>query len=138
MQRVGKIAYNRKFAMKKNPTRTEKIMRDFLKRFKIPNSFQKLVFTAKRFYIIDFVINMKPRTIIEIDGKSHIGKEEYDKNRIEEILGLRPFKKWKWKVVRIKNEDVLNGKAFEIIKEIYKKRRNFTSGYSQCGVAKKL
>jgi len=130
MQRVGKIAYNRKFAMKKNPTRTERIMRDFLKRFKIPNSFQRVVFTDKRFYIIDFVINMKPRTIIEIDGKSHIGKEEYDKKRISEILGLRPFKKWKWKVVRIKNEDVLNGKAFEIIKEIYKKRRNFTSGYS--------
>ncbi len=125
MQRMGKIACDRKRTMKRNPTKTEKIVRDFLKKFDIPHSFQKLIFTPTRFYIIDFVIQMKPMTIIEIDGESHIGREEYDKNRIEEILKLKPFKRWRWNVLRIKNEEVLNGNAFEIIKELYKKRRNF-------------
>jgi very-short-patch-repair endonuclease len=125
MQRVGKIACERKRLMKLNPTKSEKILRDFLKEFKIPHNFQRIVFTNKMFYIIDFVINMKPRTIIEVDGYSHIGREEYDNKRIQEILGLSPFKRWQWQVVRIKNEDVLNGKAFEIIKNIYKKRRHF-------------
>lgn len=125
VRKLGKIAFIRKLKMKQSPTKSEKILWDFLKKFNIPCNFQKIIFTPHGFYIIDFVIMMKPRTIIEVDGKSHIGREKYDKNRIKEILRLSPFKKHHWGVVRIKNEEVLNGKAFEIIKELYKKRRNF-------------
>ena len=120
MQRVGKVAFKRKSFLKRNPTEAEKIIRQFLKEHGINHSFQKLVFTKNKYYIVDFIVQMKPRTIIEIDGATHNGKEKEDAKRIKDIVSLKPYKKYDWNILRIKNEDVFNGKAFDIIKELYK------------------
>jgi very-short-patch-repair endonuclease len=66
------------------------------------------------FYIADFYC-ARLMLIIELDGKSHEGREDYDSDRDEKLLskGL--------KVVRIKNEELLDiNNVIGIIKEIIK------------------
>lgn len=62
------------------------------------------------FYILDFVIPAK-LLVIEIDGSSHKGREEYDEKRSDFI------RKCGLKIVRYKNEYVINN-IQKIIKEI--------------------
>lgn len=89
----------RKFqsAMRKNPTVAEKIFISRLRQLGIGYKFQVIF----GFYILDFVIPEK-LLVIEIDGKSHEGKNsrKYDEKRSVFVVdcGLT--------VVRIKNGDV--------------------------------
>ena len=138
MQRNGrmieKLACKRKLKLKNNPTKTESIIRTFLLKNQIPHNFQKIIYTENRFFIVDFLIYMKPRLIIEIDGNSHIGKESYDKDRELRILDRKNFKKRKkgmFGFLRINNENVLNGKAIELLKKIYYKKFNKVSELSK-------
>jgi len=64
-------------------------------------------------YIVDFYC-AKLKMVIEIDGTSHKGKEEYDKNREGELnqLGL--------KLVRYADLDVLNN--FHLVEKDFKKQ----------------
>ena len=66
------------------------------------------------FFIADFYC-ARLMLIIELDGKSHEGREDYDSDRDEKLLskGL--------KVVRIKNEELVDiNNVIGIIKEIIK------------------
>ena len=117
-----KIACKYKRQLKHHPTPAESKFVEILKKYKIPYSFQKIICVGHRFFIIDFKIIMKPWTLIEIDGDSHTKNEEYDNNRTKLILTTRKYKKYK--LIRIKNEEVFNGKALEILKTLYKRKFN--------------
>jgi very-short-patch-repair endonuclease len=84
--KMGAVASPRKISLKRNPTPAEKYLRQTLKGYDFPHAFQKLVFTPNRYYILDFVVSMKPRAIIELDGSAHDGREEYDAERTKNIL----------------------------------------------------
>ena len=114
---MGKIAAERKSKLKRNPTPAERAFREILKSYNLQAGFQKIVYTPKHFYILDFVFPMKPRTIIELDGSAHDGREWYDQARTEDILKTRTYKHYT--VIRIKNEDVFNGNAEVILKARY-------------------
>jgi very-short-patch-repair endonuclease len=64
-------------------------------------------------YIVDFYC-AKLKLVIEIDGTSHKGKEEYDRNREEELNQLR------LKVVRYEDLDVLNN--FHLVEKDFKEQ----------------
>ena len=114
---MGKIAAERKSKLKHFPTRAERAFREILKSYDLQHGFQKIVYTPNHFYILDFVIQMKPRTIIELDGSAHDGREWYDRTRTEEILKTRTYKHFT--VIRIQNDDVFNGKAAQIVMDRY-------------------
>jgi len=114
---MGKIAAQRKSRLKHNPTPAEKTFKELLKSYGLPVGFQKIVYTPKHFYILDFVISMRPRTIIELDGSAHEGREWYDRMRTEEILKTRTYKHYT--VIRIKNADVFNGEADNFLQARY-------------------
>jgi len=120
MQKIGCEAVERKLKLKKKPTRAEMAFREILKNLEIQFGFQKLVYLPYRYYIIDFVIGQNPKLIIEIDGDSHIGKEKEDKQRENNILTHRKYRKYKF--LRFTNEQVFNGKAEKEICRIYNKK----------------
>ena len=73
---------------------------------------------ADRFFG-DFVFR-RIKTVIEIDGKSHDGKEDYDKTR-DELITF-----YGYKVIRIKHNDTAAAlKAIEQIKDAQLKKRIF-------------
>lgn len=61
--------------LRKNPTRSEEVLRDALSNLGYKFQFQVIV----NGYIPDFLFRKK--RIIELDGAAHIGREEYDRNR---------------------------------------------------------
>lgn len=117
MKKMEKIADKRKKNLRKYPTPAEIEFGRILKSYKIPYRFQKLVYTPHHFYILDFVITMKPRTILEIDGNSHYGRDLYDKEREEDILSTRTYRRSKWSFLRIRNEQVFNGEAEKMLRQ---------------------
>lgn len=85
-----------KQAMKgKKATNAERRFKHRLKAAKIRHICQCIV----GFYIVDFVLPDR-MLVIEIDGSSHIGREQYDARRDEYIRSLG------FRVERIANEDV--------------------------------
>lgn len=72
MKKITKYAKENR----KKPTKAERFFRKCLMKNKIKFRTQRMF----DFYIVDFLIIDK-RIIIELDGSSHIGKEEYDKKR---------------------------------------------------------
>jgi very-short-patch-repair endonuclease len=117
MERVGKTPFERRRAFRKSPTPAEKRFREILKSNFIEHSFQRVVFTATRFYILDFVVRIKPLTIIEIDGSVHEGREWEDRQREIDVLKTKTYGgKKKFVFLRIKNEQVFNGEAENIIR----------------------
>jgi len=100
--------------LRKNATWAEKKFIALLRKHKIPYRFQKLVYTPTTFYILDFLTLTNPPFILEIDGTSHIGKRVSDWERTMDILNLDEYKKHR--LIRIKNEDVYNGKAEKTLK----------------------
>jgi very-short-patch-repair endonuclease len=117
MQRVGKLASDRKTILKNSPTAAELAFRELLRKYDIPHAFQKICFTKDMFYILDFTSYMNPRTIFEIDGSSHDLKQEYDQDREKAVLKTRTYKQFVF--VRIANADVFNGKAERLLRERY-------------------
>lgn len=119
MQKIEVIASAYRSKLKKKPTLAEIEFIKILKTYKIPFGFQKIIYTPTNFFIIDFLIIMKPRRIIEIDGNYHLNNKDYDKERELKILKTR-YKKYKF--LRITNDEVFNGKALEILQQTYKKK----------------
>jgi len=111
------IPYNPKLKehatkMRNNSTKGEvKFWCELLRKRKSGYQFyrQKIIYH----YIVDFYC-AKLKLIIEIDGTSHKVKEEYDRNREDELnrLGL--------KVVRYEDLDVLNN--FHLVEKDFKEQ----------------
>jgi very-short-patch-repair endonuclease len=120
IQRMGKVPFERKSRLKKIPTAAELKFRELLKHYNIPHAFQKLVFTPDRYYILDFTSQMHPRTIFEIDGLVHDGREAEDREREQNVLKTRTYKRFSF--VRIRNIQVFNGEAENVIRNRYPRR----------------
>lgn len=84
---------------RKNPTFAEKIVWNELRRNSLGCKYRRQVVVGK--YIVDFIC-IEKNLIIEIDGDSHEGKEEYDKNREDYLSGAG------YQILRFKNEEVVN------------------------------
>lgn len=127
MQKIGRVALSRKYALRRRATSAEKEFMKVLLRYAIPFHFQKLVFTGYRYFILDFIVQMKPRTIIEIDGESHLGKEKEDKERESLVLKTKTYRKFGF--ARITNQEILSGKSEKFIRNLWRKRaRLFDEG----------
>jgi len=119
MQRTDKVAVKRKNLLKRNPTKSETVFIAILKRYKIPYKFQAIIYAPFNFFIVDFLITMKPRKIIEIDGDYHLTNKPNDRKR-EQIISKTRYRKYKF--VRITNEQVFNEEAEKILREIYPRK----------------
>lgn len=123
------ILFERADNMRSNPTKSEK---EFINKLDSKNIKYKNQYVIGK-YIVDFLVG---KTIYEIDGGSHIGREEYDAER-DRFLTQKGYK-----VVRILNSEV---KDFKIsIKKAkdtkYKKptKEFLRSVTSKCRVFKSL
>jgi len=87
------ILFERAENMRLNPTKSEKEFRNKLDAKNIKYKTQWVI--GK--YIVDFLVG---KTIYEIDGSSHLGREEYDAER-DRFLTQKGYK-----VVRILNSEV--------------------------------
>jgi very-short-patch-repair endonuclease len=74
-----------------NATKAELKFKEFLDRYKFNYAFQKKLRAGSRLYIIDFVIPMNPKLVIEIDGPTHIGREAEDEERTRRILAQKKY-----------------------------------------------
>ena len=93
--------------MRKNPTRSELFLWQYLRRFRKAGVIWRRQFPMGVF-IVDFYCP-RLRLVIEVDGKSHEGNEKYDATRqsiIERKLGAR--------FLRFTNSQLLNNR-----KEVY-------------------
>jgi very-short-patch-repair endonuclease len=117
MQTFGEEAQSRKQELKRKATRAELAFGEILKSLRIPYAFQKLVFTENRYFILDFVIHMTPKLVVEIDGDSHLGRAGYDATRTKLVLRTKVYNGFR--VLRIRNEQVFTGEAAEIIAAEY-------------------
>jgi len=120
MQKIGCEAVERKLRLKKKPTRAEMAFREILKNLEIHFGFQKLAYLPHRYYILDFVIGQNPKLIVEIDGDSHINREKEDKQRENNILTHRKYRKYKF--LRFTNEQVFNGEAEKVMCKKYNRK----------------
>lgn len=96
--------------LKKKATPTELIVKNYLEENKVKFRFQK-GFMNPFHRIVDFYLPKPHRLIIEIDGGYHNNTKFQDKRKDEAWEYHRIIK-----TLRIKNEDVLNGKFKEIFK----------------------
>lgn len=95
---ASKRAKNRfRRKLKREKTEAEAFFLNFLRKLGARHTFQKII----RGYIVDFYFH-KGRLAVELDGDSHIGKEEYDRERTEHIA------KEGIEVMRFRNEEVLS------------------------------
>lgn len=83
--------------LKRDKTPAEAVLLAFVRKLGARHTFQKIV----RGYIVDFYFH-KGKLAVELDGDSHLGKEEYDAARTEHIAkdGIE--------VIRFRNEEVLS------------------------------
>jgi len=98
---------------RRNMTYAEKSVWNCLRRNSLGFHFKRQVVVGK--YIVDFIC-IEKKLIVEIDGDSHLGKEEYDKERTKYFGGAG------FRVIRFQNEEVINSweicenKIFTILK----------------------
>lgn len=114
------VAYGRKKMLKRFPTPAEAAFKETLRGLKIPFGFQKVVFTSYRYFILDFVIPMKPRLIVEIDGGVHSVQQAHDSMRTGLILQTKRYREYR--LMRLSNEQVFNGDAYRIMKQCYRSK----------------
>ena len=102
--------------MKINPTKSEKRFAELLEINNIPFKQQYVIGN----YIADFLVN---KTVIELDGSSHTGREVYDEIRDSNIRSAG------FKVIRVLNSDIERfnfNKLKEITYKPKKKKKNKT------------
>lgn len=91
-----------KYKLTNKPTKYENIFEDKLKQFNIKYIKQKgFLKEANTCYIADFYLPKPFKIIIEIDGKYHQDRKEYDKQRDEYFMFKRGIK-----TVRFSNNEV--------------------------------
>ena len=109
--------------MRNNPTKAEeKFWRELIKNKKAGYQFyrQKPLYH----YIVDFYC-AKLKLVVEIDGSSHDGKEEYDESRDDLLKGYNLI------IIHYTNDDVLE--RFELVRENFCKqikKREIELGYN--------
>lgn len=96
--------------MRKNPTATEKIMWEKVRRNRLGVSIRRQAIILG--YIVDFWCPSK-RLVIEIDGEIHETQKEYDKRRDKIISSLDI------KILRFTNKQILTD-LYSVISEIRK------------------
>jgi very-short-patch-repair endonuclease len=84
---------------RKEPTLTEKIIWEKLRRNSLGYKFRRQHVIGN--YIVDFVCIDK-KLIVEIDGESHIGKEDFDEYRTKYLESMD------FRVIRFSNEEVIS------------------------------
>ena len=100
-----KTLFKRQSDLRDKPTSSELIFKERLEKAGIKFIFQK-AFIAKDYYcIVDFYLPKPYKTVIEIDGGYHndLPQKKKDFYRDKYLKEIRKFK-----VVRIKNEDVMS------------------------------
>lgn len=72
---------------------------------------QKPIFFGEKLYVVDFLVGDK--LIVEVDGKVHDNEKqkEYDELRTQRLESLG------YKVVRLKNTEVINGNPLKLLKK---------------------
>lgn len=103
-------------------TPAELLFKEFLENYKFNFAFQDICHYSKdkRFYILDFVIKMNPKTIIELDGSSHTGRQKIDQQRTDYILKHKKYSGFV--LLRFTNKQVYNGQAQNYIVKLYPKQ----------------
>jgi very-short-patch-repair endonuclease len=114
---ASREANQRRRQLKRNQTPAEKHFSSILDMLKISHQKQEIVFCDFRYFIVDFVIKVKPFAIVEIDGDSHVDRHDYDEMRTRMILQIPEYKNMD--VIRIYNEQVFNGVALRLMAERY-------------------
>jgi very-short-patch-repair endonuclease len=113
---IGRRKYKTRLRrrLKRNKTHAEALLLAFVRKIGARHTFQKIV----RGYIVDFYFH-KGKLAVELDGDSHIGKEDYDAERTEHIA------KEGIEVMRFRNEEVIADVAavWEKIQKRCKERR---------------
>lgn len=117
-KQISNLACKYKKDLKRNSTPAEKHFKKILKKYNICFKFQGIIYTPKNFYLTDFLIFNKPKTIIEVDGNYHKDLKQvgYDNWRSREIKKTR-YKEFR--IVRITNKEVFNGKAEQKIINLF-------------------
>jgi len=100
LRKYSESIYQASKFLRKRETAAEKVLWSELKNRQLLGSKFRRQVPYDRF-ILDFLCP-EVKLIIEIDGSSHIGKEERDKERDEYFRALG------YKVIRFKNEEVMN------------------------------
>ncbi|MDP8204226.1 MAG: endonuclease domain-containing protein [Candidatus Tenebribacter mawsonii] len=115
MSQVKTVAIQTARDLRQRATKTENIFWEVIRNRKIDNYKFNRQFPIyfeyedqERFFIADFYCH-KRRLIIEIDGGIHEQQQDYDKLRTEIINKLG------FKVIRFKNEQVLNNLDMVIV-----------------------
>ena len=86
--------------LEQNATLAETILKEALFEYGIDFEFQKPLYSKSTCYIADFYIYDK-RLVVELDGSSHKGREDYDAKRTKDIRKLHGYN-----VLRFKNKAV--------------------------------
>jgi very-short-patch-repair endonuclease len=106
--------YKRLFKYKRKSVRTkaELIVAEVLTKLGMRYIEQKGFMTANSFVIADFYLPKPHKVVIEVDGEYHLNQKGYDdyKDRYYRSRGF--------KVLRITNKEVFEGKTEEIIKQL--------------------
>lgn len=85
--------------MRKNPTKSEQNIKDFLIERKIPHKSQKVIMVSKdKGYIVDFLLWKK--VILEVDGPVHETKDAKDRDakRTSDLISVG------YRVIRLRND----------------------------------
>jgi leucyl-tRNA synthetase len=83
--------------MRREPTYCEKIIWNAVRDNRLGVKFRRQFIIS--YFIVDF-ISMEKKLIIEIDGASHYGNEEHDRQRESELVKLG------YRVIRFTDEEV--------------------------------
>ena len=105
-----KIARNRIYKLRKNPTKFENIFKRRLTRLKYKFIFQKAFYNEWYFCIVDFYIP-KYKVAIELDGIHHYNNFEQKK---KDAGHEKYLKKKGIRVIRLRNEVALSIRAKEL------------------------
>jgi len=98
--------------LRENATPAERRVKIMLNVLKTKHIFQKGFIQGNGYYIVDFYLPKPKKIVIEVDGSSHEGREDYDARKDAYL------KKRKFKVVRITNDEVFNGTVSDFEKWI--------------------
>ena len=93
--------------LKANPTKAEKVMWEYLRNKKTGHKIRRQHIINN--FITDFVC-LHLKTVIEIDGKIHLKKKEYDDLRTFRLNELG------YEIIRFTNEEVFNNPEFVVFK----------------------
>jgi histidinol dehydrogenase len=95
-------------SMRNNMTHAESILWNEIRNNKLGVKFRRQV--VINYYIADFLSN-SANLIIEVDGDSHLNREDYDNYRTIVI------KNYGYKIIRFKNEEIIQNLS-EVINKI--------------------